>query len=522
MARPRRTAEAAADAAGKSRSVLSALAARLSLPSLETGSTTLRTLTFNLIVLAMVIVVTPVLVTQFWRDQVVIEPIAVPESLAAQGFGPDIVASRVWDGLLDVQAAARTAKETLAAIPGARQVEFSFPDSGFSVESLIFHVRRLFGIYDTRIAGEFVCEGEACALADARLRLRVVRDRVDLIDLDPIGDTPERAYFAEAGQRVLAILDPFVAAAATAEREPLRATILARQLIRQGHRDQKWAHNLVGNIRAEAGDQDAAIAEYRQALALDDGFAIARVNLAAALVAAGRGDEARTELALLGSEEAARAAEVEANLALAEGRTADAIAALERGAALDPLSPRLPTRAGILALGSGDTARGEALLRSALDIDPGYSGALAALALEHMVREDYAGAERLYRDAADYAPSDAGLLAEHGRLLVIVGRAGEALQRFDASLALAPETATRLMRVDALQTLGRHDEAVGELRTALAASPDDAAVHLALGHSLRELGRQNEAIAAYRRYLDLDPEGLMRPLAEQYIALLSG
>ena len=160
---------------------------------------------------------------------------------------------------------------------GASNSPFPIPASPSNRWSSI--VRRLFNAYETRIAGEFVCSDKDCDRAGMRLRLRVIRQGVDLIDMPPIGDRTERDYFADAGGRVLALLDPFVALAALSETQPLKATTLARRLIRAHHKDAKWAHNLVGIIRQNQGDQAGAIEEFRAAIALDPGFLQARTNL---------------------------------------------------------------------------------------------------------------------------------------------------------------------------------------------------------------------------------------------------
>ena len=65
--------------------------------------------------------------------------------------------------------------------------------------------------------------------------------------------------------------------------DPLRATILARRLIRSHHPDAHWAHNLIGNIRVNADDLPGAVAEYRAALVIRSDFGIARSNLGDAL-----------------------------------------------------------------------------------------------------------------------------------------------------------------------------------------------------------------------------------------------
>lgn len=499
---------------------------KLSLPGMEAWSTTMRTLFLNALFLVAVIIIVPILVGQFRRDQVVIEPIAVPEALAEQGLTPEVVASRIWDGLSDVAAAAKTSKETIAAIPDARQVEFSFPDSGFSIESLVFHVRKLFNAYETRIAGEFVCGDADCKREGLRLRLRVVRDRVDLVDLPPLGARDERSYFAEAASGVLGVLDPFTALAALAEAQPLKATILARRLIRSHHKDAKWAHNLIGTIRMNEEDYPAAIEEFRAALALDADFKPAHANLGNALAESGDAAGARAAYETLRrlDPRSVFAAEGFADLAMAAGDREAAIRHLLDAAEWEPLSPRYLAKAGKFELDAGRQKEGEEFLTRALEIDPGYLPAFAFLAANHLVNEDYEAAEKIYRDAADYTPDDAEAQMSHGRMLAILHRCGDAIARFERAVSLAPQAVDyRKQLADCQAIEGRHELALQTVDAALAVDPAYAELYLTRANSLRDLDRKEEAIAAYKKFLELDKQNsVMRPVAEKFIELLSG
>ncbi|MEX0405091.1 tetratricopeptide repeat protein [Aquibium sp. LZ166] len=496
-----------------------------SLPNLETRSTSLRTVFLNALFLLMLVILLPVLVSQFRREQVIIEPIAVPDAMAAQGLTAEVAASRLWDGLHDVVVEARTAKESITALPDSRRVEFSFPDSGFSFESLIYHLRRLFNAYETRIAGEFVCATPECGRDGMQLRLRIVRGDVEIVDLPPVGERPERSYFREAAAGVMAVLDPFVAIAASSEKEPLRATILARKLIRSHHKDAKWAHNLIGNIRTAQGDLPAAIAEYRAALELDPDFVIARTNLGNVLRESGDADGARAafDAAARLDPKDVRAVEGYAELAIGAGDVDGAVRYFTDAAALDPLNPHYFARAGRILMDAGRGAEAEAMLARALEIDPGYLPAFAFLAAGQLVREDYAAAEKTYRDAADYAPSDAEAQIAHGRILTILKRCDEALVRFDRAIALdAASVEPRLQKARCLQRLERQEEALAVLGEAQALDPANAEIYLSMGDGLRDTGRKEEAVAAYRKFLELDTDSPMRPVAEKFIELLSG
>ncbi len=144
------------------------LRARFSLPQIEAWSTTMRTVFLNALFLVAIIIVLPVLISQFRRDQVIIETFGVPTSIEEQGLSGVVVANRLWDGLHDVRVKSRTSKESIDAIPDARQVEFSLPDSGspsnpwsFICESSSTPMRRAFPANSS--AATRIASGTACA-----------------------------------------------------------------------------------------------------------------------------------------------------------------------------------------------------------------------------------------------------------------------------------------------------------------------------------------------------------------------
>lgn len=507
--------------------LLAALREKLSLPWLEEWSTAARTVFINALFLLAVVIVLPVLVAQFRRDEVVIEPIEVPQALVDQGMTPNVAASRIWDGMHDVKTRAATSKEVVEAIPSARQVEFSFPDSGFSIESLVFHVRRLFHAYETRVGGEFVCATPACERAGMQLRLRVIRDDEEIIDLGPMGVTPERDYFDAAASKILAELDPFVAIAADAEARPVVATAHAWRLIRERHRDAKWAFNLIGLIRARSGDLVAAIPAFRDALSLDRNFLPARANLGNALLRQGKTEEAAKELDFVRLRDPENTAMLQglAELSLAKGDAEGAVKQLMKAAGIDPRNPIYLAKAGRIELERGRKAEGQALLQKALDADPADPTTFTILTASLMADADTAGAEKVFRTRADYLPDDAEAQATHGQMLALLGQWEAASQRYERALALDPqdvgfqvEYARCLQRLD-----GRQAEALAVLETARGLQSGRADIYFALGDTLRALGRKTEAIAAYRRFLDLEKaNAVYRDMAAVWIKNLSG
>ena len=73
----------------------------LSLTGIEAMSSTIRTMFINVGFFAAMLLLIPAIASQFSANAVVIEPIAVPEALAARGLTPEVAANRLWDSLQD-------------------------------------------------------------------------------------------------------------------------------------------------------------------------------------------------------------------------------------------------------------------------------------------------------------------------------------------------------------------------------------------------------------------------------------
>lgn len=474
----------------------------------EQGSTLLRKVLLNVVFVVASLLVVPVVLVQFWQGDVIIDPISVPEAMAATGLTPDVVARRLRDGLEDAANEGHTSKDSITAIPDSERIAFSIPETGVSIESLISSTRQFFGAFRTRIAGEFVCSDPACTPAGMQLRLRIIQRGSESIELPPIGVTPEREYFTEAAVRLLSSLDPFVAIAVTSQTDPERATSLARRLIRSRHPDAKWAYNLIGNIRVVAGQPAQAIPELRAALALDPSFRIARINLAVALAKTGNFAESAQVFDALLAERPEDALVIgrRAELALAEGKTDEAFALLDRAAALKPNDPYFPSRAGEMAFAAGDSGKGKALMERALQIDPSYGLALSGLGNHYLSQLDFASAEPIYRNLADFEPDDPESQAAHGRVLSVVGDNAGALRRFEKAAALDPRNAGYVAgQADALFLLDRVPEAKAKYADAIGLEPGRADIYNHLARLELMTGDPAGALEHYGKAAEFDP-----------------
>jgi tetratricopeptide (TPR) repeat protein len=152
-----------------------------------------------------------------------------------------------------------------------------------------------------------------------------------------------------------------------------------------------------------------------------------------------------------------------------------------------------------------------ALWTRALAVDPRNDVALYNLGLALEEAGDEAGAVRRYGELLALLPEHAPARHNHDRLearrlereagdQAAAGRLAEAVDLYGQALALDPKRLhSRRSRGMALAQLGRFEEAIPDLREAVAAGPAERAVLDALAFALRRTGRATEADALLAR-----------------------
>lgn len=244
--------------------------------------------------------------------------------------------------------------------------------------------------------------------------------------------------------------------------------------------DYAEAHNNLGLVVIQAGNDEEGIAALREAVRLAPAYAEARTNLGAALTPTDA-EAASKEL-----EEAVRLApgSVKAlfNLAVAYGASPDhgpkkEIEHLGRAIEMAPDFPRAHLALGKARLRDGQVPEAITALEEATRLEPesGEAHYQLGLALSRAGRRE-----------------DATVALEKGRELV-----AESDRAQNANLDF----------VEGRAALGRGDleEAVTRLRRAVQLRPDSPDAHRYLAAALEKQGERNGAAAAYRRVLELNP-----------------
>ena len=272
-----------------------------------------------------------------------------------------------------------------------------------------------------------------------------------------------------------------------------------------------------GLVLAAAGQPVEAIDAYREALRLDPDFVAARYDLAVLLCESGQGEDALVELeAVLGRWPSFAAAHRSRILILSSMTRYDAaMAAVDIAlAAMPGCIDFLVARATLLRL-TGRNAEALVAIDEPLQAAPAHAPALAEKGSILHALGRYDAALTAFDQALE---TEESVFALNGVGLVELdtGLPKAALAAFDRALALAPNDFDALFyRTQALEALGRFDEALDGYRAVLDKRPSFAPAINNIGKIKREMGLIDEAIAALRKATAAAPDN-----AEIYSNLL--
>ena len=276
----------------------------------------LRSLTINVVVIGSIIAVLAVTARDLFRQPVIIEEIGLPKALTDRGYSGTVAAHRLWDAIQNIQDNSGTAKPQTTLLTSSRQLDVVEPGTGISLQGLTQMLRAVFGLKQTRIAGEVICLDPDCSAKSLALRLRVLTgDGMEVVSAGPVGNQTIEAYFNRSALMLLEEIDPYVVAAYHYDRpdNQEQSIIIARNLVARDHKHAAWAANMIANHEQESGKFNDAVLWYKRSIKLAEdskmtGFALPWYGWGNLLRSNGVLDEAIDKYA--------RAAEVDPHFAL--------------------------------------------------------------------------------------------------------------------------------------------------------------------------------------------------------------
>jgi tetratricopeptide (TPR) repeat protein len=197
------------------------------------------------------------------------------------------------------------------------------------------------------------------------------------------------------------------------------------------------------------------------------------------------------------------------NLALAlvaAGKPEDALLHFDAALQIDPDSVEALTGVGGILVSAGKLDDAITRYRHALRVNPNDAIARADLGAALAEQGKFAEAETQLRAAVASAPDLAQGHSYLGVTLARQGRTAEAIDHFARVIELQPaDGAARRHYGSALALEGRTDEAIVQFETALRLNPADAQARNGLGDALAAAGKLEAAALEYERTVRLNP-----------------
>ena len=283
------------------------------------------------------------------------------------------------------------------------------------------------------------------------------------------------------------------------------AAAIFEQLVSQDPKDYSSLFNLA---LAETGlkKDEAAIAHFKQALVLQPGLHPAELNLALLYL---RNHRAPDAVPLLDSVVRAQPNDMRPHLYLgealeAESKWDDAAAQYQEASRLDPKNGRAELGWGRSLLRAGKLEDAAAHYRRAASVDPATKPYLLELASALIEQHRQTDAVSLLKEF----PENAGAREKLGQIYLETGQPALAATEFEAASALSPTPANRLALATAYLRSQQEAKAAPILKEALAQSPNDYDLQMAVGRIYRDqrnfIEAGNRFFAATKIKPDLD------------------
>jgi len=235
---------------------------------------------------------------------------------------------------------------------------------------------------------------------------------------------------------------------------------------------------------------------------------MARNNLGADLLRAGRVDEAVDEIQQAVALNPRNAAS-HANLGYvlqAKGRPLEALAEFRSALAIQPDNAEAHTRlaAALLQVGQIDEAIG--VVRKGLAIDANSANAHLVLGNAFMQTGRIADAERQFNQALSVEPGNVEARTNLGTALAQLGRTDDAISELEHALTMGRPTATTHISLgNVFFQNGRLEPAIAHFRRALEIDSRSAPAHNNLGLALLEAAHVDEAVGHFQQALAINP-----------------
>ncbi|MBT7335147.1 MAG: tetratricopeptide repeat protein [Gammaproteobacteria bacterium] len=222
----------------------------------------------------------------------------------------------------------------------------------------------------------------------------------------------------------------------------------------------------------------------------------------------------------------------------AEGRTNDAVRALRKAVAIQPLQSRGWQLLGEMLADRGETVASDQAFRQQMAVAATHPGLVKAVELvadgklgmaegicrEYLYRHPtdvnairlladiglqldiFADAEKLLRRALELAPDYHLARNNFANALSKGGKFNESMVQLSHLEAVDPQNlAHPVLAASVLVNVGDYQGAITRYERVLKQVPRHSRLQMSLGHALKTVGRREESVSAYRRAIEIEP-----------------
>jgi tetratricopeptide (TPR) repeat protein len=339
---------------------------------------------------------------------------------------------------------------------------------------------------------------------------------------DDVGLHAERALLARSQDDIATALEHYK-----------KAVELAPQ-------DADLRFNLAEAYQTKRTQLDDAIATYKKALELRPDFVAAKVNLGKALAEKGLYVQAK-EILTSATKESLSDAAAHYNLGvilMREGAVGPAVTEFERAVAVDPKHAHALNNLGVAWDTRANEKKALEYFKQATRADPTFAEAFFNQGMSYMKLNQSAQATKAFEQALKLEPGSSGPYVQLGTLFLRQGqkdRAVEAFKKAIAALDAEEKSSTSFIQIKknfdirrttdayrglalAYLALGKADDAVATLKTAVERLPTDASARAALGEAYLAQGNFDGAVEQFKERLSREATTEARlDLARAYV-----
>jgi tetratricopeptide (TPR) repeat protein len=407
---------------------------------------------------------------------IVIEPISVPQSLAANGYTPEVAARRLRDALTRYHEESQTMKGTSGLTLHSERPSFVVPTVGLSSEAIATFIRDFFDHpRQQQISGEFT-------IAESKLWLRLRQNGQELYtSTDGVSPSDPDALFALAAPKIFELLgEPYIVASTLYNVDRAKGLQMAKEIIAgwpKSDQNVVWSYILIGLHLSSIKDHDHAIEQFNEAIHLDPKAATAFVNRGLTYLDRNDRDRAIADLT--------EAIRVDSKSAIS------AIAFAARGKTYHM---------------KGDLARASVDFNDAIRIIPKNAQAFRSRGIAHAIRGDIENALADFTEVIRRNPKSAMAFATRGSMHFSNGNLDRALADFNEAIRLGPQIADVFVaRGRAHFTNNDKDRAIADYTEAIRLDPKNVEAFVNRGTAYSANKENDRAIDDYNEAIRLDP-----------------